>query len=70
VSVKECAVLALMASLELCADCTPGFMGPNKPSSSVTTSSNRTPCLNNVVGGGMRPMAKTSPVGRGLISMK
>jgi hypothetical protein len=43
---------------------------PGKPSSHVTTSLNRTPCLKNVVGGGMRPRSKTSPVSRGPISMK
>jgi hypothetical protein len=37
------------------------FMGPGKPSSPVTTSPNHTPCLKDVVGGGMRPRAKTSP---------
>jgi hypothetical protein len=46
------------------------FMGPGKTSSPVTTSPNRTPCLKDVVGGGMRPRAKTSPVGRGRISME
>jgi hypothetical protein len=33
VSVKDCAVLALMASLELCTDRMSGFMGPGKSSS-------------------------------------
>jgi hypothetical protein len=33
VSVKDRAVLALMASLELCTDRMSGFMGPDKPSS-------------------------------------
>jgi hypothetical protein len=47
-----------------------GFMGPGNPSSHVTTSLNRTPCLKDVVGGGMRPRAKTSPVDRGLILME
>jgi hypothetical protein len=45
-------------------------MGPGKPSSPVTTSLNRTPCLKDVVGGGMRLRSKTSPVDRGLISME
>jgi hypothetical protein len=45
-------------------------MGPDKPSSPVTTLANRTPCLKDVVGGGMRSRGKTSPVGRGPISMK
>jgi hypothetical protein len=44
------------------------FMGPSKPTSPVTTSSNRTPCLKDVVGEGMRPRAKTSPMDRGSIS--
>jgi hypothetical protein len=33
VSVKGCAVLASMGSLELCTDRMSGFMGPDKPSS-------------------------------------
>jgi hypothetical protein len=33
VSVKERAILALMASLELCTDRMSGFMGPGKPRS-------------------------------------
>jgi hypothetical protein len=33
VSVKDCAILALMASLKLCTDRMSGFMGPDKPSS-------------------------------------
>jgi hypothetical protein len=37
------------------------FMGSDKPSSHVTTSMNRTPCLKDVVGGGMKPRAKNSP---------
>jgi hypothetical protein len=44
-----------------------GFMGPSKPSSPVTTSPNHTPCLKDIVGGGMRSKAKTSPVDRGPI---
>jgi hypothetical protein len=32
-SVKDRAVLASMASVELCSDCMLGVMGPNKPSS-------------------------------------
>jgi hypothetical protein len=70
VSVKDRIVLTLMASLEFYTDRTPGFMGPGKTSSPVTTLSNRTPCLKDVVGGGMRPRAKTSPMDRGLILMK
>jgi hypothetical protein len=42
-------------------------MGSSKPSSIVTTSPNHTHCLKDVVGGGMRPRAKTSPVDKGLI---
>jgi hypothetical protein len=45
-------------------------MGPGKPSSPVTTSPNYTPCLKDVVGGGIRPSAKTSPVDKGPILMK
>jgi hypothetical protein len=45
-------------------------MWPGKPSCLVTTSPNCTPCLKDVVGGGMRPRAKTSPVGRGPILTK
>jgi hypothetical protein len=45
-------------------------MGPDKPSNPVTTSSNRTPCLKDVVGRGMRLRAKTSPVDRGPILME
>jgi hypothetical protein len=33
VLVKDCAVLALMTSLELCTDRMSGFIGPDKPSS-------------------------------------
>jgi hypothetical protein len=33
VSVKDCAVLTPMASLELCTDLLSGFMGSEKPSS-------------------------------------
>jgi hypothetical protein len=57
-----------MARFELCTNHISGFYGSDKPSSHVTTSSNRTPCLKDVVGGGMRQRAKTSPIGRGLIS--
>jgi hypothetical protein len=32
VSVKDCAILAPMASLELCTERMSGFMGPDKPS--------------------------------------
>jgi hypothetical protein len=67
-SVKDYAILALIASLELCTDHMSGFMRLGKPSSPITTSLNRTPCLKDVVGGGMRSRAKTSPVDRGPIS--
>jgi hypothetical protein len=40
-------------------------MGPSMPSSPVTTSPNHTPCLKDVVGGGMRSRVKTSSVRRG-----
>jgi hypothetical protein len=46
------------------------FMEPGKPSSPVTTSPNRTHYLKVVKGGGMRPRAKTSPMGREPILMK
>jgi hypothetical protein len=45
-------------------------MGLGKPSSPVTTSSNYTPYLKDVVRGEMRPRAKTSPVDRGPILME
>jgi hypothetical protein len=46
------------------------FMGLDKPSSPVTTSLNRTPCLKDVVAGGMQVRAMTSPVDRRPISME
>jgi hypothetical protein len=70
VSVKNHTVLAPMANLELYTDHISGFMGLGKPSSHVTTSPNLTPCLKDVVGGGMRSIAKTSPVDMGPISTK
>jgi hypothetical protein len=70
VSIKDCVVSALMASLELCIDHTSDFMGPDKPSSPLTTSPNYTPYLKDVVGGGMRSRAKTSPVDKRPSSMK
>jgi hypothetical protein len=45
-------------------------MGPGKPSSPITTSPNCSPYLKDVVGGGMRLRAKTSPVDRGPILME
>jgi hypothetical protein len=65
-SVKDHVVLTPMASLELYTDLISGFMGPDKPSTPITTSPNCTACLKDVVGGGIRLGAKTSPMGRGL----
>jgi hypothetical protein len=45
VSVKDCAVLALMASLELCTERMSGFMGLVSRVAFVTTMSNRTSLL-------------------------
>jgi hypothetical protein len=70
VSIKDHIVLAPMVSLKLCTNDMWDFMGLDKPSSLVTTSLNHTPCLKDVVRGGMRPRAKTSPVDRGPISME
>jgi hypothetical protein len=70
VLVKGRAVLVPMASLVLCTDHISSFMGPSKRSSLVTTLPNHTPCLKDVVGGGMRLRAKTSPMDRGPILMK
>jgi hypothetical protein len=70
VSIKDRVVLALMASLELCTDRASDFMGSDKPSSPLTTSPNYTPYLKDVVGGGMRPRAKTSPMDKRPSSMK
>jgi hypothetical protein len=68
--VKDHAVLALMASLKFYTDRMLGFMGPDKPSSFVTTLSNCTSLLHVVLftfGGRMRPSAKTSSRGQGSI---
>jgi hypothetical protein len=70
VSINDRVVLASVVSLELCTNDMWDFMGLDKPSSPVTTSPNHTPCLKDVVRGGMRPRAKTSPVDRGPISME
>jgi hypothetical protein len=70
VSIKDHAVLAPMASLEFCIDHTLGFTRLDKLSSPVTTSPNGTPYLKDVVGGGMRSRAKTSPMDRGPILTK
>jgi hypothetical protein len=59
-----------MAKFELRTDHMSDFYGSGKSISPVTTLPNRTPCLKDVVGGGMRSRAKTSPVGRGSILMK
>jgi hypothetical protein len=63
VSVKDRAVLASMASLELCTDRMSGFMGPDKPISFCNY--NVKPhlpasCGAFTFGGRMRPRAKTS----------
>jgi hypothetical protein len=60
VSIKDHTFLAPMSSFELCTDRISSLMGPGKLSSHVTTLPNRTPCIKDVVGGGMRPRAKTS----------
>jgi hypothetical protein len=63
VSVKDRGVLALMASLELCADRMLGFMGPDKPSSFCNYYVEPhlpTSCGAFTFGGRMRPRAKTS----------
>jgi hypothetical protein len=66
-SVKDHAVLARWKVLSCVLTTCRVFMGHSKPSSPVTTSPNCTPCLKDVVGGGMRSRAKTSPVDRGPI---
>jgi hypothetical protein len=63
VSVKDRAVLALMASLELCTDRMLGFMGSDKPSSFCNyyvESHLPASCGAFTFGGRMRPRAKTS----------
>jgi hypothetical protein len=62
-SVKDRAILAPMASLELCTDRMLGFMGPNKPSSCCNYYVNpHLPALCGAFsfGGKMRSRAKTS----------
>jgi hypothetical protein len=63
VSVKVCAVLALMPSLELCTDRMLGFMGPDKPSSFCNYYVEPhllASCGAFTFGGRMMPRAKTS----------
>jgi hypothetical protein len=63
VSVKDRAVLVPMASLELCTDRMPGFMGPSKPSSFCNYSIEPhlpASCGACTFGGRMRLRAKTS----------
>jgi hypothetical protein len=63
VSIKGHAILAPMASLELCTDCMLGFMGPDKPSSFCNYYIKPhlpASCGAFTFGGSMRPRAKTS----------
>jgi hypothetical protein len=63
VSVKNCVILALMVSLELCTDRMSGFMGPDKPSSFCNyyvESHLHASCGAFTFRGRMRPRAKTS----------
>jgi hypothetical protein len=63
VSVKNRAILALMASPELCTDCMSGFMWPDKPSSFCNYYVELhlpASCGAFTFAGRMRPMAKTS----------
>jgi hypothetical protein len=63
VSVKDCAILALMASLELCTDRMSGFMGPDKPSSFCNYYVEphlSASCGAFTFGGRMKPRVKTS----------
>jgi hypothetical protein len=63
VSVKDCIVLAPMASLELCTDCMSGFMGPDKLSSFCNYYVKPhlpASCGAFTFGGRMRPRANTS----------
>jgi hypothetical protein len=62
-SVKDCAVLAPMASLELCIDYMSGFMGPDKPISFCNYYVEPhlpASCDAFTFGGRMRPRVKTS----------
>jgi hypothetical protein len=63
VSVKDCIILAPMASLELCTDCMSGSMGPDKSSSFCNYYVEPplpTSCGAFTFGGRMRSRAKTS----------
>jgi hypothetical protein len=63
VPVKDRTVLAPMASLELCTNRIPGFMGPSKPSSFcnyLVKLHLPASCGANTFGGRMRPRVKTS----------
>jgi hypothetical protein len=63
VSVKDCVILAPMASLELCTDRMSGFMRPDKPSSFCNYYVKPhllASCDAFTFGGRMRPRAKTS----------
>jgi hypothetical protein len=63
VSVKDCAILAPMASLELCTDHMSGVLGPDKPSSFCNYYVEPyipTLCGAFTFGGRMRPRFKTS----------
>jgi hypothetical protein len=67
-SVKDCAVLAPMASLELCTDCMSGFMGPDKSSrfcNYYVEPHLPASCGAFTFGGRMRSRAKTSPKEQG-----
>jgi hypothetical protein len=64
VSIMDRAVLALMASFELCTDCMPGLMGPGKPSSFCNYFVEPhlpASCGAFTFGGRIRPRARTSP---------
>jgi hypothetical protein len=63
VSVKDCIILALMASFELCTDRMLGFMGPDKLSSFYNYYVEphlSASCDAFTFGGRMRPRVKTS----------
>jgi hypothetical protein len=67
-SFKDCTVLALMASLELCTNRISGFMGPDKPSSFCNYYVELhlpASCGGFTFGGRMRPRAKTSSLEQG-----
>jgi hypothetical protein len=60
VSVKDLAIFAPMASVELCNDRMSGFMGPDKPSSFCNYYVKLLRVVLLLFGGSMRPRAKTS----------